>query len=273
MPEFQRLYTPTAFREERVLWRSTIQLNIVGSVLKILDALNRSSSSPQLSPSTSPRSHTRSLSRKPQPGEISEGPHYPDEYFTAPGSNGHRDQGAYSDPDTDSDDHNTRFPILDADALEALKMRLLPLRHIEALLKAKLVPPNEDEATHLGISSSSNNPLSRVSYKTQEIFVRPGPAWKGGLARARVHYPSSMGSDEDASSSDGRSNSFGNSDMETSDEPQEVLNECRDDIIQLWSDRGVRAWLHKRKIRLQEGPGLYVLFRCCCPLYAHSIPS
>ncbi|KAK0205657.1 G-alpha-domain-containing protein, partial [Armillaria fumosa] len=36
--EFQRLYTPTAFREERILWRAVIQLNIVRSIRTILDA-------------------------------------------------------------------------------------------------------------------------------------------------------------------------------------------------------------------------------------------
>jgi hypothetical protein len=37
--EFQRLYTPTAFREERAVWRSVIQLNLVRSVRTILDAV------------------------------------------------------------------------------------------------------------------------------------------------------------------------------------------------------------------------------------------
>ncbi|KAL4073674.1 guanine nucleotide binding protein, alpha subunit, partial [Scleroderma citrinum] len=37
---FQRLYTPSAFRAERILWRSVIQLNIVRSVRTILDAVS-----------------------------------------------------------------------------------------------------------------------------------------------------------------------------------------------------------------------------------------
>lgn len=37
--EFQRLYTPSAFRDERVLWRSVIQLNVVRSVRTILDTV------------------------------------------------------------------------------------------------------------------------------------------------------------------------------------------------------------------------------------------
>ena len=37
--EFQRLYTPTAFCEEHILWRAAIQLNILRSIRTILDAL------------------------------------------------------------------------------------------------------------------------------------------------------------------------------------------------------------------------------------------
>ena len=50
--------------------------------------------------------------------------------------------------DSDSDD-----VTLPSDELHELRMRLLPLRHIEHLLIAKLVPPGEDEATHFGIPS------------------------------------------------------------------------------------------------------------------------
>jgi hypothetical protein len=70
-PEFQRLYTPIAFCEERILWCSVIQLNIVRSVRLILDALTTpgnaagSRSSSRMVSSSSPgplRVHTRSLS-------------------------------------------------------------------------------------------------------------------------------------------------------------------------------------------------------------------
>ena len=39
--------------------------------------------------------------------------------------------------------------------LDALALRLLPLRHVEALLVAKLVPPNESEAVHLGVCTGA----------------------------------------------------------------------------------------------------------------------
>ncbi|KIK55033.1 hypothetical protein GYMLUDRAFT_62818 [Collybiopsis luxurians FD-317 M1] len=260
--QFQRLYTPTAFREERILWRAVIQLNIVRSVRIILDALNRPSS-PPLSPSTSPKSHTRSLPnhRKRQQtsqfGTSSE-TSQTEEYFS-----GVHSGNEVSDHESDSESHNSFR--LDPPALEALKMRLIPLRHIEALLIAKLVPPDEDEATHLAGPSPPEQTYppsnSKSSYRTQEIFVRPNRAWKGGLARARVHYSSSSGvrsSEESASVNSGRPISAGTLGLETSDEPQEVLNACRSDIMLLWADRGVKELLHRRKIRLEESPGFFL---------------
>ncbi|KAJ3875676.1 guanine nucleotide binding protein, alpha subunit [Lentinula edodes] len=264
--QFQRLYTPTAFREERILWRGVIQLNIVRSVRIILDALNRPSS-PLASPSVSPKSQTRSLSKHHKPrtslfGSSSETSH-PDDYLSGLGSNGYSND--LSDVETDSETHKTR-PCLDSTEIESLKLRLFPLHHIEALLIAKLVPPNEEEATRLIASPESTNTYppshsARTSYKTQEIFVRPGPGWKGGLARARVSYPSFTGSpngEESGSTNAGRPNSAGNIGLETSDEPQEVLNACRTDIMRLWADRGVKQLLHRRKIRLEEYPGFFL---------------
>lgn len=215
--EFQRIYTPSAFREERILWRSVIQLNLVRSIRIIMDAIQDIRRYELLPPD-----------------------HDGDEY----------DEFAYE-------------RVGPPPHLEALCMRLLPLRHIETLLIAKLVPPNEDEATrlgvsnpprHLGYSSSQtlvNSDYSRdrevveddrqpFSYRHQpEIFVRPtNTSWKGSLKRY------------------GRPSSLGNTGQETQDESQIVINECRQAMIALWDDKLVRQVLRKRKIRLEESPGL-----------------
>ena len=49
-----------------------------------------------------------------------------------------------------------------------------------------------------------------------------------------------------------RPTSAGNTGLETQDEPQEVLNMYRKDMIALWHDEGVRDMLKWRKIRLEE---------------------
>jgi len=211
-------------------------------------------------------------------------------------------QNYYQEPDVDDDlDFDTEFafannssppnlkysPRSDPSAsstttlaqspFEALKARLLPLRHIEALLIAKLVPPNEDEATHLAAPGDcSDGPPSPTlshssqhaqngrshgrtdsqSYWNQEIFVRPGPGWKGGLARAQVNYPGHSYGISSSQVSGYRPTSAGNTGLETPDEPQQVLHSCRRDMMQLWNDEGIREVLWRRKIRLEEGNGL-----------------
>ncbi|KAH0834717.1 G-protein alpha subunit-domain-containing protein [Lanmaoa asiatica] len=197
-PDFQRLYTPTAFREERILWRSVIQLNVVRSVRTIMDAL----SNVRLPPIDSG-------------GE-------------------------------DSDDDDPHIPH----EIDLLRMRLTPLRHIEALLIAKLIPPSEDDtASFVGGGSfsayqSRRNTSVERSWRTQEVFVRPGATWKGVLAKS--------------SRRDGRPTSLGDTGMTTRDEAQEVLHGCSDDIIALWNNKLVREVLRRRKIRLEELPGFFL---------------
>ena len=150
-------------------------------------------------------------------------------------------------------DGEEEFPL--SDQLIAIKERLKPLRHIESILVAKLVPPNEAEAAHLGnrpdiISSSQNR-------KSQEIFVRPGMGWHGTLLRgARSSRPSSAGS----------------TGLETPDDTQCILDSCRADMIALWQNPTARAILQRRKVRLQELPGLYVISSYFVPPRAHPCP-
>jgi len=141
----------------------------------------------------------------------------------------------------DSDDGGPNLPH----ELEMLQMRLTPLRHIEALLIAKLIPPSEDEHACVigsGAFSAYSHRSRRIehSWRSQEIFVRPGATWKGALAR----------------STRGRPVSLGDTGMHTRDEAQEVLNSCSYDIMTLWEDKLVREVLRRRKIRLEESPGL-----------------
>jgi len=175
-----------------------------------------------------------------------------------------------------SDPSGSSSTTLAQSPFEALKARLLPLRHIEALLIAKLVPPNEDEATHFATLNNDNGRLpsptashfyarngrlngrsGSLSYRNQEIFVRPGHGWKGGLAKARVNFSGhSYGLSSSQANNGHRPMSAGNTGLETPDEPQEILHSCRRDMMQLWNDEGIRHVLRRRKIRLEEGSGL-----------------
>ncbi|TFK28492.1 G-alpha-domain-containing protein [Coprinopsis marcescibilis] len=332
--QFQRLYTPTAFREERILWRAVIQLNIVRSVRIILEALN-SPLSPSNSPFSSPRSRARSVSRPPpmpnQAPPVPNADHYhtngngsnPHSPVDQPGPSGygnsdtsdvdmqfgsprghhhgspqprhrnaqkfqyaqsssstrrHRRSPSNPDSEVDSDtefyhgsprsvhNYSNSSVTLANSHLEPLKQKLLPLKHIEQLLIAKLVPPTEDEPTQLAPPGSPYMPHiqqsiqqgEHSSYRNQEIFVRPGPGWKGALSRARVNYPGY--SDGTTASANGhhRPTSAGNTGLETQDEPQQVLHMLRKDMVQLWQDPYVKEILRRKKIKLEEGSGFFL---------------
>jgi len=149
-------------------------------------------------------------------------------------------------PDDDTSDSGCLPPELDA-----LQMRLLPIRHIEALLIAKLVPPNEEEPVHVGKGVDKGSEIGS-SWRSQEVFVRPGMSWKGALARD-ARTSGEVNGHANGTMIAGRREVGG---FETPDEPQEVLHACRRDMIQLWNDPGVRSILKLKKIRLEEFPGL-----------------
>ncbi|KAJ2915866.1 hypothetical protein MD484_g4551, partial [Candolleomyces efflorescens] len=171
--------------------------------------------------------------------------------------------------DSDSDFHygsprsvytSTTSVVATYPHLESLKHRLQPLKHIERMLIAKLVPPNEEEPTQLappGNANSTNPQQGALSYRSQEIFVRPGPGWKGALSRARVNYPGFSGS-EGGNVFGGRPMSAGNAGLETQDEPQEVLNLLKTEMVQLWKDPVVKEILKRKKIKLEEGSGFFL---------------
>jgi guanine nucleotide-binding protein alpha-1 subunit len=130
-------------------------------------------------------------------------------------------------------------------------MRLLPVRHIEALLIAKLVPPNEEEPAHMGKGVDRGTEIG-ASWRNQEVFVRPGRSWKGAMAGITSHFNDT----QNGVAFPSRSTSLDTSGSEIADEPQEVLHACRSDIMQLWNDPTVRNILRLKKVRLEEFPGL-----------------
>ncbi|KAA1478154.1 G-alpha-domain-containing protein [Dentipellis sp. KUC8613] len=239
--QFQRLYTPSAFRSELVHWRAIIQLNLIRSIHTILAALNanaNANSGPTHSPAPS-----RSLAWDGDDFDVPDD----DAYLSDPASSVRPSlapSASPSAPTSDTDDG----PPLD---LAALALRLLPLRHAEAFLRAQLVPPAEDEAADLGHglpghahapshhSSFSSSSSASASSAGKEVFVRPGrwraSFWKRGGVRACA---AGAGAEED--------------------EPQRVIWRCREDMMRLWASRRVRRVLKAKKVRLEEESGFFL---------------
>ncbi|CCM05099.1 uncharacterized protein FIBRA_07306 [Fibroporia radiculosa] len=254
--QFQRLYTPSAFREERILWHSIIQLNLVRSIHIILDALAdvRPHELPSLPPSPSLRP---TLSFNPTssfaPPSLSGSGSPPRVIAPSMRSRSHRTATLYSDSDAETD--STDASALPSH-LSALRMRLAPLHHVETLLISRITPPSEErpylspQAQQLydavGIPAQVGPSHARSS-STGEVFVRPGAAWKH-----------TMRHDADAAETNGHTYGLGNASADTAEEVQQVLFQCQADLIALWRDPTVRAILKKRKIRLEESPGFFL---------------
>lgn len=174
--------------------------------------------------------------------------------------------------------HQSYYTQHHSNHIEGFKSRLSPIKHIEQLLISKLVPPNEEEPTHLGNGNIGGNGIhlgggfgtfgagsssSSTRSGSGEVFVRPTTGWRGALARARVSYPSFLGdggnhSGSGSGNSSGCESGNGSTVAENTDETQETLNALCGDMIQLWQDPGVRDILKRRKIRLEEGSGFFL---------------
>ncbi|KAH8992659.1 G-alpha-domain-containing protein [Lactarius akahatsu] len=232
--QFQRIYTPTAFREERIHWRVIIQLNVIRSVHTILGAVTahrRQTSRTRVRTISGPRWDSRSQVTSVRTDGKGKG-------------KGRVDlESDFEDEDERPIDPSARSFYADSysedesqeDAeLDAISQRLMPLRRVEAMLKERLVPPSEDEPADLG-----GGPLGLTVSAlglAKEVFVRPGK-WRAGGAGTR---PASAVA------------------VEAADESQRALFECRFDLMQLWSSMRVREILALRRIRPEEESGFFL---------------
>ncbi|KAG8932487.1 hypothetical protein FRC02_001010 [Tulasnella sp. 418] len=156
--QFQLLHSPNAFHTERLSWRLVIQLNLVKSIRRILEAVL-----------TTPLPST-SVSPPPIP---------------------------YSDDRWDTDASGVAYPIMRAsmesdwtgttatssgeqDEFTELKQRLLPLLHAEEILIQKLAAP--DSVDYRGDALGGRQGFNHLSWTDwengkPEMFVRSGD-WK-----------------------------------------------------------------------------------------------
>lgn len=127
------------------------------------------------------------------------------------------------------------------DQHRTLRMRLLPILHLETSLLRKLDPSGEDEATQR---------TAHWSVGGREHFVRSSVNWKEKVARLR------NGTLEvrDSITEDGYEDGFSN--FDDPEDPNHVINACKEDMLALWHDPVVRQVLRIGNVRLEEMPGL-----------------
>ena len=123
-------------------------------------------------------------------------------------------------------------PIFTQDLLD-LQARLQPLLHVEQSLIQRLSP----------VDQPSESIQMAGAPKLREVAVNALSSWKSILSKL-VHTDSEDGQSVDVNEADGIS---------------QVICARRDDIHTLWTDAVIRKLLKKRKLRIEDLPGLYVL--------------
>ncbi|KAG8864482.1 hypothetical protein FRB96_004985 [Tulasnella sp. 330] len=155
--QFQLLHSPNAFQSERMSWRLVIQLNLVKSVRRILEAVIAADTNPE-SPST-----TRS------PLTLSD-----DKWDTSASG------VAYPRASTDSNGSSLSVDTCDMNDFSDYKVRLMPLLQAEQILTEKLAAP--DSKDYRGDALGGREGYNHLSWSNrptnQEVFVRPGANWK-----------------------------------------------------------------------------------------------
>jgi G-protein alpha subunit len=188
--DFQMQYARETWLEERSSWRAIIQLNLIRSVVTLLDLLG--------------------------------------EALTHPASN------------------ITSVSLTEKHRL--LRLRLAPLRGVQQDLQHRLGAASIEE---------SNNPGSgAVMPRPSEFAVRSRDGWRSALERFRTRPHDTQGN---ARAADAR--------VRKAAEVTEVVVGCADDMKALWEDGAVQEMLRRKKIRMEEEPGLYVAFLPSLPLH------
>ncbi|KAG6372454.1 guanine nucleotide binding protein, alpha subunit [Boletus reticuloceps] len=260
---FQLAFCPTYFRREIPIWKVIIQLNLIGSVKRLLaiieDELDTSSS----------RSNNRSdqpiagpSSRPATASRASASPHVSTSSLSKHVS-------------FDLKHHSTDPPLTQAHS--ALRLRLLPLLSVEINLARQLLPEFGGESPPLPSSTGWTKWASGTGdYSSHtllsghgEICVRAGGAWKSVLERVTgtLRNPSDNSEDDPPdhflsqpiqprSPSSGKFNT--RSMRHHPSDPTPLLEALASDIHALWTDPAVKALLKRRGVQMEHSAGFFL---------------
>lgn len=256
-PDFRMKYSRPQWKAERLSWRAVIQLNLVRSVLTILDAIQA-----EMNGATSIAT-----------------PISPEDQF--PAEEDDEDEDEEDDPtpcsitsslgiintsrrSSLSKQSNSSLHTVLSSQHQVLKLRLGPLRGVEADLKKRLGAGSDEEspssslgAGPLGFSSSSSDYGNQDSQRRNgNPIIAARKAKRREFGVRRLHEALENG--VQAISSRGSNHSHGSRDSASnpSDEITDIIASCKDDMKALWADEVVRSVLLKRKVRIEDGAGL-----------------
>lgn len=291
LKNFRMRFAQEEWRSELASWRTVIYLNLLRSVLTILDALQAELGDADDPPGT-PSGDTDSLyapdSPLPdtEPSQELESPTIAGPAFASqPGtslaalhsrrpsiSSVHRLQAKDSTASLRKDavTRAGSSPVL-TDHHRALVDRLICLRDVEKSLRKILGTSAEDEVADaaateeygvLGTSAALTRPPTPTSQQQQQYqnaSLGHGPV-APSFRRARPSREFSVRRLKDALTprSHRRSTSSKASSDPALDEVVERVASARDDMQMLWTDEVVRMVLKRRKVRVEDGAGFFL---------------
>ncbi|EKM50981.1 uncharacterized protein PHACADRAFT_262889 [Phanerochaete carnosa HHB-10118-sp] len=231
LKNFQLAFTPSHFRNERLAWRTIIQLNLIRSLKTLLEVLGEEMSSPTEAPPPPPPQPV--LSEKAR-GKLPMGAPVP----LGVVQNGTVHHSGKPPPTSTrsvrfSTQPQSQAPLTDVH--RRARARLLPLLKIETELTAKLFP---ELASSLGPSGDGETAAPRTP-GVKEVVVRAGNGWKDVLVKLQ----------QENGNRNGRS---------LGDELGAALEASKDDIVSMWEDNAVKDMLRRRGVRLQDMPGFFL---------------
>lgn len=144
-----------------------------------------------------------------------------------------RRHDGYLDQDVPQSAERAQVSLVFTQDLLDLQARLQPLLHVEQSLIHRLSP----------VGQPSESIQIAGAPKLREVAVNSLSSWKSILSKL-VHTDS-----EDSQSID----------VNEADGVTQVIYARRDDIYTLWTDTVIRKLLKKRKLRIEDLPGLCVL--------------
>ncbi|PPQ76441.1 hypothetical protein CVT26_012955 [Gymnopilus dilepis] len=276
LKNFRMKFARAAWDAERASWRSVIQLNVVRSIITIVETLQAEMDGDPIEPAA-PGTPLVAGQVPVTPGPESPAPFDYDPLSRegaspAIASFSYRDRAASVSAEGASLSRSNSFsrqkaPLsnLLTDKHRLLKLRLGPLRRVEKdlqkLLGAGAVEELDGAAESLGPLSLELESQSLVARRNTREFgvTRLSEALERGIARrASTMTMSQQGHGGPAIPEERTVSPPPGSPDSSVDDATEVIASCLEDMKALWTDEVVRVILRKRKLRLEDSAGFFL---------------
>lgn len=225
LTDFRIQYAKEEWDRERIAWRAVIQLNLIRSILTILDTLDAEIDDDELDIDVDLR------------------PSSPTPYKFVP--------DASSDSSLGPRNPFVTQTINITDSHHLLKLRLGPLRGVEQDLRG-LLGAGTSEVTDPAESARLSPSLVWSRSKAGDFHI-PFRLWQEIIkgrknfvkrpARSRTHSNAGLNSTTPSPVSD------------SDDSSTDIIVGCRDDMIALWKDETIQLILKKRRVVLEDAGG------------------